>query len=94
MGVTKFWLEEVSWIRHAIEGDSPVLESFESPERYLSRSEHVKLRLNLRRPFRKAKYSLMTDSELSRAIERWEEPRLGEDTEPETIPPTSGRSTI
>ena len=94
MGVTKFWLEEVSWIRHAIEGDSPVLESFESPERYLSRSEHVKLRLNLRRPFRKAKYSLMTDSELSRAIERWEEPRLGEDTEPETILPTSGRSTI
>ncbi len=36
----------------------------------------------------------MTDSELSRAIERWEEPRLGEDTEPETITPTSGRSTI
>ena len=27
----------------------------------------------------------MTDSELSRAIERWEEPRLGEDTEPETV---------
>ena len=70
MGVTKFWLEEVSWIRHTIEGDSPVLESFESPEGYLSRSEHVKLRLNLRGPSRKAKYSLMTDSELSRAIER------------------------
>ncbi len=70
MGVTKFWLEEVSWIRHATEGDSPVLESFESPEEHLSRSEHVKLRLNLRRPFRKAKYSLMTDSELSSASER------------------------
>ena len=70
MGVTKFWLAEVSWIRHAIEGDSPVRESFESPEGYLSRSEHVKLRLNLRGPSRKAKYSLMTDSELSRAIER------------------------
>ena len=70
MGVTKFKLAEVSWIRHTIEGDSPVLESFESPEGYLSRLEHVKLRLNLRRPFRKAKYSLMTDSELSSANER------------------------
>ena len=68
-----------------IEGDSPVLESFESPEGYLSRLEHVKLRLNLRGPSRKAKYSLMTDSELSRATERWEEPLLGEDTEPETV---------
>ncbi len=27
----------------------------------------------------------MTDSELSRATERWEEPLLGEDTEPETM---------
>ena len=27
----------------------------------------------------------MTDSELSRAIERWEEPRQGEDSEPETM---------
>ena len=70
MGVTKFWLAEVSWIRHTIEGDSPVRESFESPEGYLNRSEHEKIRLTLRRPFRKAKYSLMTDSELSRAIER------------------------
>ena len=70
MGVTKFKLAEVSWIRHTIEGDSPVRENFESPERYLSRSEHVKLRLNLRGPSRKAKYSLMTDSELSRATER------------------------
>ena len=54
----------------------------------------MKLRLNLRGPSRKAKYSLMTDSELSRATERWEEPRLGEASEPETITPTSGRSTI
>ena len=27
----------------------------------------------------------MTDSELSMAIERWKEPLLGEDIEPETI---------
>ena len=42
-------------------------------------------RLNLRGPSRKAKYSLMTDSELSRVTERWEEPLQGEDTEPETV---------
>ena len=36
-------------------------------------------RLNLRRPFRKAKYYLMTDSELSMVTERWEEPLLGEE---------------
>ena len=42
-------------------------------------------RLNLRGPSRKAKYSLMTDSELSSVSERWEEPLLGEETEPETI---------
>ena len=42
-------------------------------------------RLNLRGPSRKAKYSLMTDSELSRVTERWEEPLQGEDTEPETM---------
>ena len=54
-------------------------------EGYLSKSGHVKSRLNLRGPSRKAKYSLTTDSELSRATERWEEPLLGEDTEPETM---------
>jgi hypothetical protein len=41
--------------------------------------------LNLRGPSRKAKYSLMTDSELSSVSERWEEPLLGEETEPETV---------
>ena len=41
--------------------------------------------LNLGGPSPKAKYSLATDSELSRATERWEEPLLGEDSEPETI---------
>ena len=47
-------------------------------EEYLSRSGHVEPRLNLRGPSRKAKYSPTTDSELSRATERWEEPLLGE----------------
>ena len=56
-----------------------------SPEGYLSRSGHVEPRLNLRGPSRKAKYSLTTDSELSRATERWEEPLLGEECEPETM---------
>jgi hypothetical protein len=52
--------------------------------RHLSRTEHVKVGLNRRGPSRKAKYSLATDSEPSSASERWEEPRQGEDSEPET----------
>ena len=67
------------------DGDSPVYESNMPLEEHLSRSGHVEPRLNLRGPSRKAKYSLTTDSELSRVTERWEEPPLGEDTEPETI---------
>ena len=51
---------------------------------HLSRTVHVKDGLNLRGPSRKAKYSLATDSEPSSASERWEEPLLGEDSEPET----------
>ena len=53
-------------------------------ERHLSRTQHVKVGPNLRGPSRKAKYSLVTDSEPSSASERWEEPRQGEDSEPET----------
>ena len=71
--------------RPATDGDSPVGESEWSPEGYLSKSGHVKPRLNLQGPSCKAKYSLTTDSELSRAIERWEEPRRAEDSEPETM---------
>ncbi len=56
--------------RPAIEGDSPVCESELTPEEHLSRSGHVEPRLNLRGPSRKAKYSLSTDSELSRVTER------------------------
>ena len=44
----------------------------------------MKVSLKLRGPSRKAKYSLATDSEPSSASERWEEPRQGEDSEPET----------
>ena len=69
----------------SIEGDRPVGENRLPPEEYLSRSSHVEPGLNRRGPSRKAKYSLTTDSELSRATERWEEPLLGEDTEPETM---------
>src|SRR6185503_8627863 len=50
----------------------------------LSKTRHVEARPNLRGPSRKAKYSLATDSEPSSASERWEEPRQGEDSEPET----------
>ena len=63
----------------------PYAKAIQPPEGYLSRSGHVEPRLNLRGPSRKAKYYLTTDSELSRATERWEEPLLGEDTEPETM---------
>ena len=85
MGVIKQAASGTVLEQRAIEGESPVGESWLPPEGYLSRSGHVKPRLNLRGPSRKAKYSLTTDSELSRATERWEEPLLGEDTEPETM---------
>ena len=49
--------------RPTTEGESPVSEIVKASRRYLSRSGHVKPRLNPRSPFRKAKYSLMTDSE-------------------------------
>ena len=51
---------------------------------FLSTTQHVEAGLNRRGPSRKAKYSLVTDSERSSASERWEEPRQGEDSEPET----------
>ena len=54
-------------------------------DEYPSRAGHVEPGLNLGGPSPKAKYYLATDSELSRVTERWEEPLLGEDTEPETI---------
>ena len=65
-------------------GESPVGDGETSSNRYPSRVGHVKPGLNRRGPSRKAKHSMTTDSEPSRATERWEEPRPGEDTEPET----------
>ncbi len=65
-------------------GDSPVRDKNHPLVRHLSTTGHVEPGLNPRGPSRKAKYSLATDSERSSASERWEEPRLGEDTEPET----------
>ena len=56
--------------RPAREGDSPVTDTLLTPTGTLSTAGHVKSRGNLRGPSRKAKYSLMTDSELSMAIER------------------------
>ena len=76
---------EVPWNGTPERVTVPYVKVESSPGGYLSRSGHVEPRLNLRGPSRKAKYSLTTDSELSRATERWEEPLLGEDTEPETV---------
>jgi len=45
------------------EGDRPVTENPMQPIGIPSSTMHVKLRVNLRRPRRKAKYSMTTDSE-------------------------------
>ena len=45
------------------EGDRPVTENPSAPREFLSNTMHVKLRVNPRRPRRKSKYSLATDSE-------------------------------
>jgi hypothetical protein len=46
------------------EGERPVTESPSASRELLSNAAHVKRRVNPRRPRRKAKYSLATDSEL------------------------------
>ena len=53
--------EAFEW--RTIEGESPVFEICKPPDKHLSTTEHVKFRGNLRRPFRKAKYVVVTDSE-------------------------------
>jgi hypothetical protein len=45
------------------EGERPVTENRRDPRDFLSNAMHVKLRVKQRRPRRKAKYSLATDSE-------------------------------
>jgi len=85
MGVTKLRVSRSVWKGAPQRVTVPYAKTRQPPEGYLSRSGHVESRLNLRGPSRKAKYSLTTDSGLSRVTERWEEPLLGEDTEPETM---------
>ena len=46
------------------EGERPVTENSSTSRDFLSNAAHVKRRMNPRRPRRKAKYSLATDSEL------------------------------
>ena len=56
---------EVEWKAHAEEGKSPVGETYmPSLESHLSTAGHVKPGRNPRGPPRKAKYFLVTDSEL------------------------------
>ena len=50
--------------RPAIDGDSPVIEIESDRSRYPSTAGHVQSGGNLGRPFSKAKYSSLTDSEL------------------------------
>ena len=47
----------------SVEGERPVTENSSAPREFLSNAMQVKLRVNPRRPRRKAKYSLATDSE-------------------------------
>ena len=45
------------------EGERPVTENSTPPRDFLSNAIHVELRMKSRRPLRKAKYYLVTDSE-------------------------------
>ena len=49
--------------KRSTEGERPVTENQTTPRDFLSNASHVKRRMNSRRPRRKAKYSLATDSE-------------------------------
>ena len=64
MGVTKLLSSRSVLESSTIEGYSPVHERKKSPDWFLSRAGHVKPCLNLGGPPSKAKYELMTDSEL------------------------------
>ena len=63
-GVTKSIASRAALERPAREGDSPVLEIEANRSRYLSTAGHVQSGGNLGRPFSKAKYYSLTDSEL------------------------------
>ena len=90
-GVRKFNLEERLGMVDHRGWQSRIWKHWISRE-HLSRTRHVKPGLNPRGPSRKAKYSLMTDSELSSASERWKVPRLGEWNSIWNHVPTSGWS--
>ena len=67
----------------AIVGDSPVCENFLRVKS--SRSGHVKSWLNMGGPSSKAKYSLLTDSELVPWGKGEKNPGKGSEIEPETL---------
>jgi hypothetical protein len=52
---------------------------------FLSRAEHVKLRLNIGGPSSKPKYSLETDSELVPRGKGEKHPEQGDETDPEIV---------
>ena len=62
-GVRKSVVSRTALERQAREGDSPVGDNMLARDRHLSSAGHEKSRVNLRRPCRKAKYFLATDSE-------------------------------
>ena len=64
MRVTKYFSSRRDMERSTIDGYSPVRERKISLDWFLSRAGHVKPCLNLGGPPSKAKYELMTDSEL------------------------------
>ena len=78
MGVTKVPASRILWKGEPKRVTVPYAKAEHPPDEYPSKAGHVEPGLNLGGPSPKAKYSLATDSELSRATERWEEPRLGE----------------
>lgn len=62
-GVTKLFVRRAVLERQAKEGDSPVVESEQPPPEISSSACPVEPGVNQRGPPRKAKYSLVTDSE-------------------------------
>ena len=69
----------------AREGDSPVLEIEANRSRYLSTAGHVQSGGNLGRPFSKAKYYSLTDSELVPRGKGEKHPGEGSEIVPETV---------
>ncbi len=70
MGVTKLSISGTIWKDGPQRVTVPYATFVQPPEGYLSRLGHVEPRLNLRRPFRKAKYYLTTDSG---KVQRWKD---------------------